>query len=95
MNKKTIYNLLVCEDKMKELAKIDRHLEFDKHLIISGYILDVTSNIFYLYNLFSQNFNGALVSALSVSTGKTMQTIGFYSLQENTFKKLILQNKKD
>ncbi len=95
MNKKTIYNLIVCEDKMKELAKVNSKLEFDKHLIISGYILDITSQIFYLHNLFHLNLNGVIASSLSITTGRTMQVLGLYNYQENTFKKMILQNKKD
>lgn len=96
MNKKTIYNLIVCEDKVKELTKVEGILEFDKHLIISGHILDVTSNIFYLYSLLNFNYDGVIASIIGNGAGKVMKSIGIYSYNENAFKKLILTNiKKD
>ena len=95
MNKKTIYNLIVCEDKVKELTKVNNKLEFDKHLVISGTILDFTSTLFYFYNVLNLNIDGIFASMFSSSLGRTMRTIGIYDYNENSFKKLVLQNKKD
>ena len=96
MNKKTIYNLIVCEDKVKELSKVNSKLEFDKHLIISSTILDVSSSLLYFYNLFNLNIDGMFTSMLGNCTARCMQTIGMIDYSENTFKKLILTNiKKD
>lgn len=94
IDKNTIYNLLVCEDKVKELSKLEDKLEFDKNMIKAGYILDVASIGIYVNQLLDLNFQGVVMAAIGSSIGKTMEVIGNYYYFEHGFKKLVLTKKE-
>ena len=96
IDKDTIYNLIVCKDKVKEISILEDKLVFDKNMMRAGYILDVISVAIYINRVVDLNFPGAVMAALGSTVGRSMEIIGDYYTFEHGFKKLVLtKNKKD